>query len=217
MRSDWPWFSVDRGITLKLTTGVSVLSQDVTVEAAGMDTQFLRHGVTEAGGVQVGAAANDTVLWKATQFPGNIGQNIHCRTDNPVYFKYHTINSFSNMLVCNNTFHSFLWFSIANVTSEKVLRSCANLLTWIGHDNDDTVRAEFDNLRDDVFKYVDVPLHQVQSALPLLLTHTGRHHDNARVGSHGVVYRSKKSKKMIAFDFMQCCTIQTAYDKVPQM
>lgn len=66
------------------------------------------------------------------------------------------------------------------------------MLTWIGHHNENAVRAVFDNLGDDVFENVDVPLYQVQSVLTLLLTHTGRHHDDARVGSHGVVYQDYK-------------------------
>lgn len=54
-----------------------MFSQDPAVEAAGMDPQFVGHQETEACGVQVGAAADDAVLWKATQFPGYITQHIN--------------------------------------------------------------------------------------------------------------------------------------------
>lgn len=65
-----------------------MLSQDVAVKAAGVDAQFLRHDVAEAGGVQVGPATNDTVLWQAAQLPGHVGQNIHCmNTDKSSYYR----------------------------------------------------------------------------------------------------------------------------------
>lgn len=59
--------------------------------------------------------------------------------------------------------------------------------TWVGDHDDDAVGAVSDDLRDDVFEDVDVPLHQVQPALSLLLTHTGRHHHDARVRCHRVI------------------------------
>ena len=59
--------------------------------------------------------------------------------------------------------------------------------TWVGHHHDDAVGAVFDDLRDDVFEDVDVPLHQVEAALALLLPHTRRHHHDAGVGSDLVV------------------------------
>lgn len=42
-----------------------------------MDAQALSHQETEAGGVQVGAAADDTVLGQAAQLPGHVGQHIN--------------------------------------------------------------------------------------------------------------------------------------------
>lgn len=60
------------------TTGVSMFSQDPAVEAAGMDAQFVSDQEAEAGGVQVGAAADDTVHGKAAQFPGHVSQHINC-------------------------------------------------------------------------------------------------------------------------------------------
>ena len=61
-----------------LTTSVSMFSQDPPVEAAGVDSQFVSHQEAEAGRVQVGAAADDAVLGEAAQFPGHVGQNVHC-------------------------------------------------------------------------------------------------------------------------------------------
>lgn len=60
-----------------LTTGVSVLPQHPAVEGAGVDAEAFGHHVTEASGVQVGAAANDAVLWQTAQLPGHIGQHIN--------------------------------------------------------------------------------------------------------------------------------------------
>lgn len=54
-----------------------MLSQDVAVEAGGVDAQLLRHDVAEAGGVQVGAAADDAVFGQTAQLPGHVGQNVH--------------------------------------------------------------------------------------------------------------------------------------------
>lgn len=61
----------------ELTAGVSVFAQHPAVEGAGVDAQALSHQVTEASGVQVGAAANDAVFGQAAQLPGHIGQHIN--------------------------------------------------------------------------------------------------------------------------------------------
>lgn len=66
-----------------------MLSQDVSVKAAGVDAQFLRHDVAEAGRVQVGPATNDTVLWQAAQLPGHVGQNIHCMNRQQRFLQMH--------------------------------------------------------------------------------------------------------------------------------
>lgn len=42
-----------------------------------MDADAFSHQVTEPSRVQVGAAANDTMLGQAAQFPSYIGQNIN--------------------------------------------------------------------------------------------------------------------------------------------
>lgn len=54
-----------------------MLAQNPAIEGGGVDAKALSHEVTEAGGVQVGAAANDAVLWQATQLPGDVGQHIN--------------------------------------------------------------------------------------------------------------------------------------------
>lgn len=59
------------------TAGIAVFSQHPSVETGGMDAQALSHQETEAGGVQVGAAADDTVFGQAAQLPCHIGQHIH--------------------------------------------------------------------------------------------------------------------------------------------
>lgn len=61
-----------------LTAGVSVLAQHPAIEGAGVDAETFGHQVTEAGGVQVGAAADDTVLGQAAQLPGDVGQHVDC-------------------------------------------------------------------------------------------------------------------------------------------
>lgn len=55
-----------------------MLSQDVTVEAGGVDAQLLGHEEAETGRVQVGAAAEDAVLGKAAELPCHIGHDVHC-------------------------------------------------------------------------------------------------------------------------------------------
>ena len=57
-------------------------------------------------------------------------------------------------------------------------------VTWVGDHDDDAVRTVSDDLRDDVLKDVDVSLDQVQPALPLLLTDSSCHHDDAGVSCH---------------------------------
>ncbi len=86
----------------------------------------------------------------------------------------------------------------STVRAEKRLRAnqrwnvwcCVFLGTWVGHDDEDAVGTVSDDLRDDAFEDVDVSLHQIQSALALLLTHACRHHHDTRVSRHGVIYRT---------------------------
>lgn len=56
-----------------------MLSQDPAVEAAGVDPQLVGYQKAESCRVQVGAAANDSVLREAAQFPGHIGQHVDCQ------------------------------------------------------------------------------------------------------------------------------------------
>lgn len=59
--------------------------------------------------------------------------------------------------------------------------------TWVGNHNDDAVGTVLNDLGDDVLEDVDVSLHQVQPALPLLLTDSSCHHHDAGVGCNRVV------------------------------
>lgn len=59
--------------------------------------------------------------------------------------------------------------------------------TWVGHHDDDALGAVSDDLGDDVLEDVDVPLDEVEPALPLLLTDAGCYHYDAGVGCHRVV------------------------------
>lgn len=151
-----------------------MLSQDPTIEAAGVDSQFVSHQEAEACRVQVGAAADDAVFGKAAQFPGHISQHINC-------WRVLTLRGWS-LFVRKN---------------EQV---CARL-TWVGNHDDDAVGAVPDDLRDDVFKDVDVPLDKVQPALSLLLTDSCRHHHDAGVCCHRVVWETTGKKKRFVITF----------------
>lgn len=61
------------------------------------------------------------------------------------------------------------------------------MLTRVGDHDERAVGAVLNDLGDDGPEDVDVPLHQVQATLSLLLPNAGRHHDQTRVGRHGVV------------------------------
>lgn len=54
-----------------------MLSDDPTMAARRMQVEFLSHDVAETSRVEVSARANHTVTGEATQFPGNIGQDVH--------------------------------------------------------------------------------------------------------------------------------------------
>lgn len=59
--------------------------------------------------------------------------------------------------------------------------------TRVGDDDDDAVGTVSDDLRDDESEDVDISLHQIQSALALLLPSTRRHHHDTRVSTHRVI------------------------------
>lgn len=61
------------------------------------------------------------------------------------------------------------------------------VLTGVGDNDESAVGAVLDDLGDDGLEDVDVPLHQVQTALALLLANTGGDHHQAGVGCHCVV------------------------------
>lgn len=60
-------------------------------------------------------------------------------------------------------------------------------LTWVRDHHQDAVGAVLDNVWDDELEDVDVALHQVETALALLLAGTGSHHHHLGVGCHAVV------------------------------
>lgn len=68
---------------------------------------------------------------------------------------------------------------------------CIGVCTRVGDHDESAVGTVLDDLRDDRLEDVDVPLHQVEAALSLLLTDTSRHHDQTGVGRHRVVWRRK--------------------------
>ena len=60
--------------------------------------------------------------------------------------------------------------------------------TGVGDHDKGAVGAVLDNLGDDGLEDVDVPLHQVEAALALLLTNARRNHHQPGVGGHGIVW-----------------------------
>lgn len=60
-------------------------------------------------------------------------------------------------------------------------------LTWVRDHHQDAVGAVLDDVWDDELEDVDVALHQVQTALALLLAGTSGHHHHSGVGCHTVV------------------------------
>lgn len=75
------------------------------------------------------------------------------------------------------------------------------LCTWVGHHNKGAVGGVFDNLWDDVFEDIDVPLNQVEPALSLLLTHASGHNHDAGVCSHGIVWTEIGKEQLNCVDF----------------
>lgn len=66
-------------------------------------------------------------------------------------------------------------------------------LTWVGHHQHDTVGAVLYNVGNNKLKDVDIPLHQVQSALSLLLAGPCGHHNHLRVGGHAIVWNTHRT------------------------
>ncbi len=72
---------------------------------------------------------------------------------------------------------------------------CISIFTRVGDHDECAVGAVLDDLGDDGLEDIDVPLHQVEAALTLLLANTSRHHNQARVGCHCVVWRRKRESE----------------------
>lgn len=76
------------------TTGVTVLSNDPAVAAAGCHSKPLGHKEAEAGWVQIGSGTNNPVFGQPAQLPRHIRQNINCKTELAFYFWNFYVNSF---------------------------------------------------------------------------------------------------------------------------
>lgn len=69
---------------------------------------------------------------------------------------------------------------------------CSPVSTRVGDHDECAVGTVLDDLWDDGLEDIDIPLHQIEAALSLLLADTGRHHDQTGVGCHRVVWRRKR-------------------------
>lgn len=67
------------------------------------------------------------------------------------------------------------------------------LPTWVRDHHQDAVGAVLDNVGDDKFEDVDVALHQIETALALLLPGTSSHDHHFGVGCHTVIWQSDKN------------------------
>lgn len=56
-----------------------MLANNPAMAAEGMDVQPLSHEMAKTGRIQIAPTANNTVLREATDLPGHVGQNIHCK------------------------------------------------------------------------------------------------------------------------------------------
>lgn len=77
------------------------------------------------------------------------------------------------------------------------------LCTWVGHHNKGAVGGVFDNLWDDVFEDIDVPLNQVEPALSLLLTHASGHNHDAGVSRYGIIWTEIEKEQLNYVGFFQ--------------
>lgn len=62
-------------------------------------------------------------------------------------------------------------------------------LTWVGDHQQDCVGAILDNVGDDELEDVDIALHQVKTALALLLAGTSGHDHHPGISCHTVVWQ----------------------------
>lgn len=90
-----------------------------------------------------------------------------------------------------NSSSNSLFYTVLQLWIRHSPRLCASALTWVGDHDESAVRAVLDDLGDDGLEDIDVPLHQVEAALPLLLADAGSHHHQAGVGCHSVVWRTR--------------------------
>lgn len=88
--------------------------------------------------------------------------------------------------------------------NEHMQKTHAHTHTWVGDHDQGAVRAVLHDLWDDGPEDVDVPLDQVEATLALLLTNSCRHHHQAGVGRHRVVWRCcgrKRKRKKKSEDY----------------
>lgn len=76
---------------------------------------------------------------------------------------------------------------------------CVSVFTGVGDHDERAVGAVLDDLGDDGLEDVDVPLHQVEAALALLLADAGCHDHQAGVGGHCVVCMTRRQDGFIPF------------------
>lgn len=74
-------------------------------------------------------------------------------------------------------------------------------LTWVRNHHQDAVGAVLDNVWDDELEDVDVALHQVKTALALLLSSASRHYHHLGVGGHTVVCRQIDKRVMFRWSY----------------
>lgn len=91
-----------------------------------------------------------------------------------------------------NTKTDFLKFKKQNKTNPEhtelnITDPFRHSNTWVRNHNDDAIRAVLDDLRNNEFEDINVPLHQVETTLSLLLANSSSYHHNLRIGGHRVV------------------------------
>lgn len=77
-------------------------------------------------------------------------------------------------------------------STTKLFHTNTVSLTWVRNHHQDAVGAVLDNVRDDELENVDVALHQVKTALALLLSSASSHHHHLGVGCHTVVWQNNR-------------------------
>lgn len=101
-----------------------------------------------------------------------------CLSDTPSWSIFHTLSFPPSFLV---SFSLFLLLTLSD-------RHLSLSLTRVGDDQHNTVGAVLDNVGDDELEDVDIPLHQVQTALALLLTSSSGDYHHPGSSCHSIVW-----------------------------